>query len=418
MLDLSQIESWEYVEEKEVYDISIKDNHNYFLDVGDHVLVHNSGKTFSIMQVMVFLTLATVYKNEEGRQENIKSLVVGQDVPNLKKGAISDFNEVIDIIINSFPENCRHFFDYTYNKTDKTVFFKANNSELQFSSFQNKQSAKAGKRHFVFINEANGIAWTIAEQLMFRAKIRTFLDYNPDAPFWVHNKFIGKEGTKVIYSNLSHNKFIPEKNRIEIIAKGKANASFHRVYVLGKTGATEGVVFPNVRWVQSMPTLYKKESFGMDFGFTNDPSTMIRVVLSEGKIYAELMLYQKGMTGSDIGNWLKKIGFSKKKRIFTDVAPSTVEEIRRKGFRYVRAAKKGAGSIVTGIDILKGYGTLHIVDNVHWRAEQIGYKYQVDKATGEPTNDPEQNKGVDHIWDALRYGIQGIATRHLKSRTT
>ena len=370
-----------------------------------------SGKTFSIMQVMVFLTLGTVYKNEEGRQENIKSLVVGQDVPNLKKGAISDFNEVIDIIVDSFPDNCKHFFEYTYNSTDKIVRFHFNNSELQFSSFQNKQSAKAGKRHYVFMNEANGIAWTIAEQLMFRAKIRTFLDYNPDAPFWVHHKLIGKKGTKVIYSNLSHNEYVPEKVRTELIAKGKANASFHKVYILGKTGATEGIVFPNVRWIQEMPKQYKREAFGMDFGYTNDPSTMVRIVLAEGKLYAELLLYQKGMTGSDIGEWLKKSKFNKNKYLFTDVAPATIEEIRRKGFRKTRAAKKGAGSIVTGIDTIKNYGTLHIVDNVHWRAEQVGYKYQEDKATGEPTNDPEENKGVDHIWDALRYGIQGINSK-------
>jgi phage terminase large subunit len=160
-----------------------------------------------------------------------------------------------------------------------------------------------------------------------------------------------------------------------------------------------------------MPKQYKREAFGMDFGYTNDPSTMVRIVLAEGKLYAELMLYQRGLTGSDIGEWLKKIKFNKSKYIFTDVAPPTVEEIRRKGFRKTRAAKKGAGSIVTGIDAVKNYGTLHIVDNIHWRAEQIGYKYQENPATGDPTNDPEQNKGVDHIWDALRYAIQGIITK-------
>lgn len=371
-----------------------------------------SGKTFSIMQVMVFLTISTVYKNEEGRQENIKSLVVGQDVPNLKKGAISDFNEVIDIIVDSFPENCRHFFEYTYNTTDKIARFAINKSELQFSSFQNKQSAKAGKRHYVFINEANGIAWTIAEQLMFRAKIRTFLDYNPDAPFWVHDKFIGKEGTKVIYSNLSHNKFVPAKVKRELIAKGKINAEFKKVYLLGKTGATEGIVFPNVRWVQEMPTVYKKEAYGMDFGFTNDPTTLVRIRLSEGKLYIQLLIYETGLTTPDIAARLNELGISKKKRIFADGAsPKTIKELQspRNGRWMVRAAKKGAGSILEGIQLIKDYGTIYIVDNIHFRAEQIGYTWEEDKTTGKFLNKPKDKN--NHAWDSVRYGMQGIATR-------
>ena len=368
-----------------------------------------SGKTFSIMQVIFFLTLTTRYENTEGRIEPIKSLVVGQDVPNLKKGAIADFEEVCDIIINSFPENCRHFFEYTYNITDKKAKFKINDSEIQFSSFQTKQSAKAGKRHYVFINEANGISYAIAEQLMFRAKIRTFVDYNPDAPFWFHHHFIGKKGVKMIYSNLTHNKFVPDKVKRELLAKGKVNPEFKKVYLLGKTGATEGIVFKNVKWVQQMPKTWKKESFGMDFGFTQDPSTLVRVVLHEGKIYAQCLLYEAGMSGFELANRLQSEGISKTHRIYCDNSKDTIDIIRLQGYKKATAARKGPGSIVSGIDIIKGYGTIHILDNIHWRAEQIGYKYKENKTTGKYLNEPEDNKGMDHIWDALRYAMQGIA---------
>ena len=80
-----------------------------------------SGKTFSILQVLFYLTLSTEYYDKEGRREPIVTTVVGQDIPNLKKGAITDFDNVVDIIINSFPENCRHFFKHQYNKTDKVA---------------------------------------------------------------------------------------------------------------------------------------------------------------------------------------------------------------------------------------------------------------------------------------------------------
>ena len=364
-----------------------------------------SGKTFSILQVLFYLTLSTEYYDKEGRREPIVTTVVGQDIPNLKKGAITDFDNVVDIIINSFPENCRHFFKHQYNKTDKVAKFALNGAKLEFSSFKNWQDAKSGKRHYVLI----------AEQLMFRAKIRTFVDYNPDAPFWFHDKFIGKIGTKMIYSNLSHNKFVPEKVKRELIAKGRVNAEFKKVYLLGKTGATELVVFPNVVWVSEMPKVYKKEAYGMDFGFTNDPTTLVRLRLSEGNLYLQLLIYETGLTSPDIAKKLKDLGISKRKYIFADSAsPKTIKELQSpsNGRWKVRGAQKGPNSIIEGINAIKGFGTIYIVDNIHLKAEQIGYVWEEDKTTGKLLNIPVDKN--NHAWDATRYAIQGITTRHLK----
>ena len=371
-----------------------------------------SGKTFSIIQVLFYLTLTTTYRDKEGRLEPIVTTIVGQDVPNLKKGAITDFQNVADIIVNSFPRDCRHFFSFTYNKTDKVCLF-SNGAKIEFSSFKDWQDAKSGKRHFVFLNEGNGIPYKIAEQLMFRAKIRTFIDYNPDAPFWVHHKLIGKPDVKVIYSNLSHNKFVPDKVRRELIAKGKQNPEFQKVYILGKTGQTQGVVFPSVNWVSSMPETYKKEAYGMDFGFTNDPTTLVRIVESEGLLYAELLIHETGLTSDDIVTRLKDVNFSLNVNLYADAAsPKTISELKRKGIRRVRGAKKGAGSILGGIDLIKSFGTPNLVDNIHWRAEQIGYQWLEDKLTGDMTNKPKDS--FNHIWDAMRYGMQGITKKQRK----
>ena len=364
-----------------------------------------SGKTFSIIQALFLLTKSTKYYNESGLREPIITTIVGQDVPNLKKGAINDFNQVADLIISSFPDAARHRFKYTYNKTDKVCTF-TDGSKIEFSSFKDWQDAKSGKRHFLFINEANGIPWRVAEQLMFRAKIRTFVDYNPDAPFWFHHRFIGRDGTKMIYSNFTHNKFTPKKVIRELIAKGKRDKEFKKVYILGKTGKAEGLVFPNIKWVSSMPKVFKRESYGMDFGY-NDPTTLVRTVLTEDGLYMECLLYESFLTAPDIVKRFQMLGLDHLLRMYADSAsPRTIRELNNLGYKKIRGARKGQDSIVNGIKNIKSYGTIFIVENMYWQEEQMKYKWQEDKTTGQLDDKPIDE--FNHIWDADRYSMEGI----------
>ena len=179
-----------------------------------------SGKTFSILQVLYILT--ALYEPTDGKKT--VTTVVGQDVPNLTKGCIRDFDNIQDMILssNTIPDQVKVKFKTVYNSTKKTHLFP-NGAKLEFSSFKNWQDAKSGKRHFCFINEANGIPFKIYEQLAFRTTVRMFIDYNPDAPFWVHSELLGKQGVQMIYSNFSHNPFCPDDVRNDIIERGKKN---------------------------------------------------------------------------------------------------------------------------------------------------------------------------------------------------
>lgn len=376
-----------------------------------------SGKTYSILQVLFLLTVTTrAYDPDTGKPENIITTIVGQDVPNLTKGAITDFENLLPAILEGFPESVHHRFAHNYNKTTKTYRF-ANGARLEFSSFKNWQDAKAGKRHYLFINEANGIGYKIYQQLRMRTRIRTFLDFNPDAPFWVHKKLLGKDGVKFVYSNFTHNKFVPQDLIREFKALGRENPEWWKVYGEGRTGQIEGVVFPSVRWIGAMPDSYKREAYGMDFGYTNSYTTLVRVVISEGKLYAEVLLYARGMTGADIAAFLDEIRFSKKKYLVADNAPETIETIRRQGYRKIVPAYKPPGSVETGIDLIKGYGVLHLVDNQYWKAEQLAYKWIDNKMSGDATRTPV--KDPCHAFDALRYAMQdlvGVKKKSAKAR--
>ena len=142
----------------------------------------SSGKTYSILQMFCYLAL----------KEKKIFTVVGQDIPNLKKGAYRD----MQTIVNS-SEYLESQIDF-WNKSDRMFKFK-NGSIIEFNSYSDAQDAKNGKRDYLFINEANGVKYQIYWQLQIRTREKTYLDYNPSAPFWCHEKLIGKEDVKTIY---------------------------------------------------------------------------------------------------------------------------------------------------------------------------------------------------------------------------
>ena len=354
----------------------------------------SAGKTYSILQVLIL---------KGASKANQVITVVGQDIPNLKVGAIRTFEMVLDdspflaTFINPVP-----------NRTDKVWKFN-NGSIIEFKSFDNEQDAKGGRRDYLFMNEANGISYPIYDQLQVRTLKQVFIDYNPSSPFWAHTKLIGNENVEYLISNYTHNPFLNEAIVKKIRAWRGKDPEKWRVYGLGATGQTDGVIFKGVNWISEMPKNLTRYSLGLDFGFTNDPTTLIKCGVSDGELFAERWIYEHGMTTKDIDTAFKDLDISKRDRIFADSAdPKTIKELRNLGWD-VKGAKKGADSIRHGIDSIKKYEALNIVTCKYWKIEQISYIWGKDKKTDLATNKPIDD--FNHLWDALRYGIQGLRRR-------
>jgi len=111
-----------------------------------------------------------------------------------------------------------------------------NGSIIEFTSYENWQDAKSGKRDYLFINEANGIDWEIAKQLILRTKKQVFIDFNADEEFWYHKELKQREDCITYYSNFTHNQYCPETTRKEILRLKDTNWNNWQVYGLGKTG--------------------------------------------------------------------------------------------------------------------------------------------------------------------------------------
>jgi phage terminase large subunit len=369
------------------------------LECPTHILVHSGGsqssKTYSILQAL--FTVASTQKKKV-------ITVVGQDLPNLKKGAIRDAAKIAE----SEP-----FFRQqitSYNKADYTYTFRTG-SILEFTSYDDEQDAKSGKRDYTFINEANGVAYGIFEQLRIRSNELIVIDFNPSAEFWAHTELLGRSDVTWINSTFRDNEFIHPTTRDAIlsyeptpenIARGTANEYRWKVYGMGEVGRLEGLVFPDYNITPTWPESYKWRSFGMDFGFTNDPTTLIEVVYAHGDLYLRQHLWATGLTNPDIAKELERIGHDRLEPIYADAAePKSIEELRRARFN-IRAAVKGADSVSAGIDNIKRY-KVHIHHASKELIEEFGsYTWAKDR-DGKPTNKPidKYNHGID----AIRYAL-------------
>ncbi|HEY9701839.1 MAG TPA: phage terminase large subunit, partial [Allocoleopsis sp.] len=285
----------------------------------------SSGKTYAILQVL--FTLA--YESKD-----LVITVAGQDLPNLKVGAIRDAADIVkdsEVLKESIS---------TYNKSDFTYQLK-NGSIIEFKSYQDEQDAKSGKRDYLFINEANGFKKKVADQLMLRTRIRSFVDYNPDAEFWVHEEVIGKEGVKLIISDHRHNPYVPEKMRKKIEALKEQDEEMWKVYARGLTGKIEGLIFRNYNIVGGIPYGAKLIADGLDFGFTNDPTAFLQVYESGGEIYVSELVYETGLLNSDIAERFSQNMIPRYEEIIADSAePKSIQELRNYGYN-VNPAEKG-----------------------------------------------------------------------------
>lgn len=346
----------------------------------------SSGKTYSILQVLFSIAISELKQ---------VITIAGQDIPNLKVGAIRDALEIV-----SKSDQLKSLLAKPYNKSDR-VFEFTSGSIIEFKSYDDAQDAKSGKRDYLFLNEANGIPFEVWSELHLRTRKRAFIDYNPNAEFWVHEKVIGQKGVQLLISDHRHNPFLSQVQRDKIEALKNIDFELWRVYARGLTGKIEGLIFRNWNIVEEIPPEAKFIANGLDFGFTNDPTASYNVFLSNGELWIDELIYQTGLTNPDICNRLQELGFNKRNDIVADSAePKSIEEIRRLGYR-IEGANKGADSINSSIDILKRYKMNVTRRSVSIRKELNNYKWKVDKATGKSINEPID--AFNHGIDAIRY---------------
>lgn len=350
----------------------------------------SSGKTYAILQALCSKAIS-----ERGQVIT----VAGQDIPNLKSGALRDMETIVD----TSPQ--LRALVTAYNKTERTYTFRSG-SIIEFKSYDDGQDAKSGKRDYLFVNEANGIPYEVYTELEMRTRKQVYIDYNPNEEFWVHAHVLSDPATRLFISDHRHNPFLSERQHQRIEALKDKDEELFKVYARGLTGKIEGLIFRNYVIVDSIPEGAELIAYGLDFGFTNDPTGLLAVYRLNGELYLDEMLYETGLTNQAICERMIAQGVSKYIEIVADSAePKSIAEISNMGFR-VMPADKGPDSVKNSIDIIKRFKLNVTRRSTNLRKELGSYKWKV--KDGKPINVPVDF--LNHLIDPLRYvGLNKLA---------
>lgn len=349
----------------------------------------SSGKTVCILQVLAIRAI---------QEPDSIITVVGQDIPNLKRGALRDFQLYVlnDPIIADQVSS--------YNKSERIYTFKSG-SIIEFESYDNEQDARNGKRQYLFVNEAQGISYEIYKQLQLRTTKQTFLDYNPSAEFWVHEKVLTLNDTerKLLISDYRHNPFCPDSIVRNIEQLKDQDFELWKVYGRGMTGKIEGLIYTNWHLCDSIPTDLERVK-GLDFGF-NHPTALLDVAVDEASkcIYVDELVYESGLIPQELIELMTTV--TPTDTIYADAArPDTIEEIYRAGFNIHKADK----SVWDGIQKVKSYKIFITRHSQNVLKEIRSYKWKVDK-NGKSLEEPV--KFLDDAMDAMRYAVWNYTTK-------
>ncbi len=347
-----------------------------------------SGKTYNILIWLIFGYCS---------KHTGKTITVARKTfPSLRTSAMRDFFEILRTYDLYREEN--------HNKSSSE--YNLNGNLIEFISLDQPTKVRGRKRDLLYINEANELYWEDWQQLVFRTKDKIIIDYNPSDEFhWIYDKVKTRDDADFYITTYRDNPFLPEEIKKEIERLRDTDENYWQVYGLGQTGQSKALIF-RIHEIKEIPKEAKFLGYGMDFGFTNDPTTLSAVYMSGDNLYFDELIYKTGLTNPDIVKQFESLGIDRRAEIFADDAePKSIEEIYRMGWNIKEAKKK---EINLGIDIMKRY-KLHCTSNsVNMIKEFKNYKWVEDK-NGNILNKPQDM--FNHTIDGIRYLLYNKISR-------
>lgn len=373
-------------------------NHNSTADICINQGGTDSTKTYSILQECFWLGIF-----DKLPESDPIITVLSASVPNSKKGAYRVAQSIAHN--NDFIKSqIKH-----WHESERIIYFKSG-WILEFVGATTEQNAKQGKRQYLFANEANGIPWLIFWQMAKRTRIRTWIDYNPSAPFWAHEKLIGtlpenndlNAEVQLIISDHRHNPFLSQKDhdRTENIK----DPELWKVYARGITGNLEGLIYPNWKIIPDKDFPWDDDSKfgGVDFGYTNDPTAGVRLCRIANQIFVHQLCYETGLGARKLQRLYYGQKFNEEHPVYCEHDKDQIRELRELDILAI-PARKGPGSIKSGIFKVQEYEILVTASSEDIEYERKRYMWMKDPTTGKSLNVPYDKN--NHLMDAIRYGI-------------
>lgn len=343
-----------------------------------------SGKTYNVVMWLCI----QCFNNAETTVSIIRA-----GMPSIKRTVYRDFKDVM--------LSLGWWNDKSMNKTEYVYTFP-NGSWIEFFSTDNEQKVRGSKRKILFVNEANELSFIEWQQLQMRTTEFSILDYNPSfsEEHWI-NQVNEEKSTYWFISTYKDNPFLEQKVIDEIESLKWKNPSLWRIYGLGQRAIVEGLIFENVVVSDYIPVEARRRKwYGIDLGYTNDPTAIVMVCVYGNDMYIDEVCYQTKMLSNDIINACKDVRDAPE-FICESADPRLIDEIYNAGVD-IKAVQKFPGSIKAGIMKMQQY-RIHITSrSTNIRKEFNNYTWRQDKE-GKWLNEPIDC--YNHAIDACRYVV-------------
>lgn len=321
---------------------------------------------------------------------NTRASIVRKTLPALKGSVLVDFKEIM--------RNMKIYNERSFNKSE-LIYFLPNGSWIEFFSTDDEQKIRGRKRNILYANEANELNEIEWQQLKMRTTTLSILDYNPSFSdeHWICSVSADPR-TYHFITTYKDNPFLEQTIIDEIESLQHKNRSLWQIYGLGLMAQIEGLIFKNINLIDEFPLYVKKRYRGMDFGFSNDPTSIIELGVEGDNLYIDELCYRTQMLSKDIIYELKQ-GYGKV--ISESADPRLIQEISNAGIN-IHPVSKFQGSVVAGINKMLEYKINVTKRSYNTIKEFKNYTYTQNK-DGKWLNEPIDL--YNHSIDAIRYVI-------------
>lgn len=325
--------------------------------------------------------------------------VVSETMPHMKKGAELDFLNIL--------KSQNYYKEDRWHRTDHQYTFESG-SIMEFFSADDASKVHGPRRQRLFINEANNVPYEVFDQLELRTSEFIYLDWNPVEDFWFYEEVEGKrDDVDLIILTYRDNEGIPDAIRISLESR-KWRTNWWKVYGEGQRGEVEGRIYTGWKQIDEVPFEARLDRYGLDFGYSVDPTALIAVYYYDGGYILDEIAYRTLMSNQEIGDTIlntEKLGLT----IADSAEPKSIAELRKMGVN-VLPAEKGQDSVRNGIQIVQNQKISVTKTSTNILKEYRNYLWEKDK-DGKTISPNIPIGDGNHAMDAIRYAITSLKKR-------
>lgn len=318
--------------------------------------------------------------------------VVSESFPHLKRGVIRDFLSIM--------QGHNYWKDDRWNKTDYIYLFETG-SKIEFFSADQPGKVRGPRRDILFINEANNISYDVYTQLEVRTKGIIWLDWNPVVEFWWYTEVVPHTNADFVKLTYKDNEAL-DKSIVTAIEQRKYNKNWWRIYGEGELGIAEGRIYSDWQVIDEIPHEARLERYGLDFGYSNDPTAIVAVYKYNNGFILDEITYLKGLSNKQIADIFLN---APKALIIADSAePKSIDEIISYDLS-VMPSVKGQGSVLQNIQYVQQQRISVTKRSINLLKEYRNFLWLTDKE-GKIINEPDPL--FKHAMDAVAYAINSL----------